>query len=329
MSNERPRWVTAEWIPPLAHWIGSFVPLAAALLGSYLWFNWTCEPNQLNAVRAFLLQVAETTDGRLSQAASLRVTTASHIALGVDFALLAAGVGVILLSLFIIFVKSRLPGMLKLWAVVLALVIAVANVAHHRTDSCLYNWYFVWWYPPLYDLLPSFDLLGDMLVRTTNLAIGFLIAAIASLYYQPLTEPRAPARVLRDRFKEFRNLLYSAAILFTLAELAFLFSLYINVAPINPDKRSPFLEVLVNLTVIYGITFSIVLLAAFYPCLTQLTARAYALAGQEGPANSNPKRFFKQHGLDVSPYAHLKELAAVLSPVFAGSITAILKFYSA
>lgn len=300
-------------------WAG--LPLSI-LIAAQVWFNWTCEVEQVQLLRQSVSGFAEREGSGGWGQAILRLTAASHMSLGVNFALFVASAAVVCICLAIV---RRLQDA-KGGAVLLACVIAGIGIYEHfRGESCLAQWYFKWWYPPLETLLPTARAVGVVLVFASNLAVAFLVVAVA-VHHREATTAREESDIeaLIGQLADMRKLLYAAAILFTLGVYAIFYGLYVNVALIPPSQQKTFIDVVANLTFVYGITYTTLLLTAFYPCVARLNARAYALARRHGRAQA-PREFFTKHGLDVPSIADLKELLVVLGPLLAGTTAGVLK----
>lgn len=251
-----------------------------------------------------------------------RLISALHISTGINFALVAANIGLVVVSISAMrkYITARQFAAATLVAL---LILGTGITQHHRTDSCLKKWYFEWWYAPLDSLLPWADTMAEVLIVAANVAVAFLVVAIATFHRESPRQAMGDIYLLADQLAKLRELLYAAAMVFTINVFAIYAGLYVNVAALPGDQK-PLIQLVRNLTLVYGITYTILLLTAFYPCLLKLRTRAQLLAREHG-GTSGPKQFLSTHGLEVNPFSDIKELIVVFAPLAASMAAAVIK----
>lgn len=296
------------------------LPLSV-LGGLTFWLNSTCVASHAQLLREFVQNSIESD----SKEAILRLVAASHISLAINFSLFASSIAVIILS-GIVLVRQLNRTQLAA-AFLLALIIAAYSALdHYRANSCLKKWVFTPWSDEVVSQIPKSIEVGNLLIIIANVATAILVVAMASLHKRSVdaSSPERAVRALAAQFAQLRELLISAAISFTIAIYALFFGLKVSIAAMEKSRQGLPLDISSNITVMYGAAYTIFLLSAFYPTLARLRGKARDLAEHRSPG-MGVADFLSQNGLEMAPYADVKDILAVLGPLVASATVSALR----
>lgn len=306
--------------------VWALLPLSI-LSGLALWSNLICDPEQLNWLRKTLPQWVEKGSVRehFSEQSFLRLITSLKLAQSICFILIVASFALIFISFKVAWDRSHAQQRKGIYVV--AVLIAVSGILLNESGNpCFDQWYFVYWYSPLEMLNPFSKITLNILIIVSNIAMALLLVATAAFHqdYSFLTDENERLLLIRADLSDIRKLLYFASAQFTISAYAIFFSLYVNTVIIQGQERQVLVELVGNLTFIYGSAYSLVLFTAFYPSFSKIKEHAYRLAYQYAPTLS-PKEYFSKTGLDVTTPANVKDLLVVLGPIIASTSASVLQ----
>lgn len=169
-------------------------------------------------------------------------------------------------------------------------------------------------------------------VFISNLAWWFVAAAGAvTLVPTESTTPDKEDYDLAIRLSRVRQVMYAAALVLISNTLCISAWLKWPASYIEDQQLESQLSGFgATLSFYYGTTMTVILAVVFFPILFILGEKAFAVAKRQAPLESyaGQMKWLETQGLSVDVQARLKDLATVLAPMFAGSLTDLVNTFT-
>jgi len=129
---------------------------------------------------------------------------------------------------------------------------------------------------------------------------------------------------LRRRGRLLRETINAAAALLVSGILHMAGWLRWSTAMVSDDAMRVGLDhVTLSVTLFWGMTFSLMIAAAYLPATTLLREQAFRLHGREG-RDSDPEKWLKEQGFKLSLGGQLPQIAVMLAPALASPAASLL-----
>lgn len=303
------------------------IPSFGVLFAAFGWFEWRCEPSDLDRLRLLVSGYEISIASHISESAQADLASSYQVSTGFDFLLGSASVALVCIGYSVL--KSRLCKSQLVVSLLVASAFTGFSYFHHfHHESCFSSWVFKRWSPLVDGIYPSSHPSVYLLVVLANIGVGMAIVASASLHFHQdrgrgVSGERRLIGIGND-IQAARTLLLAATMAFTVGIMAIYFGLRVGVAHLPPDANKALMGLVSSLATTYGIGYSVLLLTAFYPAVTRLQIEAYALVLEIGPDKS-PEERFRSFGIDINPYSRVRDLISVLAPFLAAPAASLIE----
>lgn len=147
--------------------------------------------------------------------------------------------------------------------------------------------------------------------------VGALVAFVATV--TPPPEGKETIIDLRSRNRRLRETMNASAALLVTGILHMNTWLrWPAVFASDATARDGIEQFALAVSVFWGLTFSLMIMAAFLPATLLLRDRALRLQGEAPDAGADPEEWLAGHGFKLSMGEQLRQVAVILAPLFAG-----------